>query len=160
MKSYTTLFLFFLLSIAFVLSQDANSTTIDILPTPTDIKIAPVNGTAKQIRVAAAAGKLHCETSGGSPLVSDIYLAANVLRKDIVRGCQNTNDAGSRCTQMKDRGTAALGICGEWAFRMTCYEAGGAAGLVAAQCASNVNGGNRAGGYVQFDHGKIIVYHS
>lgn len=61
---------------------------------------------------------------------------------------------------MKDRGSAAIDICGGFGFKMYCATASAAAESVRRKCECKFNGGFKAGGYMQYSGGRVIVYHS
>lgn len=100
-----------------------------------------------------------CETTGGSPLTSDIDASAKKLDDIGDKHCQQKNLTGSRCTKMSDVGSAAIGICGTYNVWVTCRLAAHAAWVIQQQCVSN----GRAGGTVWPEEGKttkIIIYHN
>ncbi|KAH8153486.1 uncharacterized protein LAJ45_02299 [Morchella importuna] len=94
-----------------------------------------------------------CETTSGSPYTADVLRAANTLANKAAI-CKQTNGSGSKCTQMTDHKSAAMGICGPVASQVHCKTAGKVGRAVAEQC--NVNG--LAGGYGQYEWGRIVVY--
>lgn len=103
-----------------------------------------------------------CETSAGSPLVTDLLDAAHVLTSQPSQFCQQRNPFGSQCTLISSRGTAAISMCRD--FQLRCGQVGEAAEAVARECVAEVGGGVRAGGFVEYRdgrvYGRINVHHT
>jgi hypothetical protein len=94
-----------------------------------------------------------CETTSGSPYTKDVLAAANTLANK-ASICKQTNLSGSKCTQMTDHKSAAMAICGPVASQVHCMTAGRVGRAVADQC----NRDGLAGGYGQYEWGRIVVY--
>ncbi|RPA89022.1 hypothetical protein L873DRAFT_1823619 [Choiromyces venosus 120613-1] len=120
----------------------------------------PTSGAATEVVTISPGGRI-CETSDGSPFTSHAYQALQdlleVIRKDNNRLCCQTNWFGSLCTQMKDHGTAALGICGTRSACMKCQEVFWLLSDLANDCRwhDKVGGIWRIGGWIDF-----IIYHT
>ncbi|KAI5851200.1 hypothetical protein DFP73DRAFT_590474 [Morchella snyderi] len=94
-----------------------------------------------------------CETSSGSPYTTDVRRAANtLLNKASI--CKQNNLTGSKCTQMTDHNSAAIGICGPPGSQVHCMTAGRVGRAIAERC----NNRGLAGGYGQYEWGRIAVY--
>jgi len=62
-----------------------------------------------------ASAEIRCEETSSSPLISDAYDAAEILRMSLGRSLQK-NLRGLRCTTIATKGTAAIGLCGKFPF--------------------------------------------
>lgn len=121
---------------------------------------APANTTISSADMALAQIRI-CETTAGSPYLTDILGAAEAVAKRTF--CCQDNSAGSWCTQLSDYGSAAIGICGG-PYCIYCDKVRDAALEIGSNChwKDPEVDKYRAGGQIRgLDHNlRVIVYHT
>lgn len=92
-----------------------------------------------------------CESSDGSPLLHHIRGAADDVAN--VDECRQKNAYESRCTKLADHVGARISICGKESERdMDCSLVSAMARAIEENCSTGVEGNERAGGYVDWEH--------
>ncbi|KAI0750079.1 hypothetical protein C8Q80DRAFT_1120144 [Daedaleopsis nitida] len=90
------------------------------------------------------AAQLECQTSGGSPMVSDCVEAIKRLTGD----CLQHNNYGSHCTTVSQHGTCKIDVCGQPAALLDrSLNCGGYLQTILNDCQS----GGLVGGYLEPD---------
>lgn len=87
-----------------------------------------------------------CETSGGSPLLDDVYDVADQVHTGPEDECYQNNPYDSHCTKLEQNDGAKISICD--------YDEGGEIGCqqvadMTRALADNCSNGERAGGYIE-----------
>lgn len=169
MKSYI-IFLLFTISVTLARSinlelNDGEANTIASLQDVNHNTTLFDDTTSTTTAVGEPQTELFCETTGASPLITDIENTATQLNsRDPGYPCQQTNCGGSKCTTFATHGTASTGLCSVCFIKVDCRFIGDMANKVREGCQSFVNGGMRAGGYVAWTWGdaggNVIVFHS
>lgn len=113
---------------------------------------SPVTG--KDILVS---GRLHCQTTHGSPRAADVRTNAHELQAVGQDRCEQQISAGSNCTIMANSGSAIVELCGEHMDWIGCWEAAYAVWIIQERCERF----GRAGGTVWPRYGstlRVVVY--
>jgi hypothetical protein len=101
---------------------------------------------------------VKCETSKGSPMVSEITKAADELKnsKNYDLRCVQSNIFKSHCTELAKDGSSRIVLCG-WGvsagYYIWCREAAMAAKRIMDDCKND----DRVGGQYMFKHAPLIV---
>lgn len=111
---------------------------------------------AGRIETRGITGEVECETTTGSPRISDInglitYIDKERKYSECVQG--NIGSVGSKCRTLLSEGTAVIEICGHFNFHVMCYDAAEAARRIVKDCAWK----GLAGGQFWFDNTPLRI---